>query len=1672
MKKIFILSWLLTQSLLSFAQMWNGTDTLYGNEWIDFEKPHYKIKVANDGIYRLPQSLIANTDLANKPSTQWRLYAFGKEVPIYTSTNTVLGASDFIEFYGLKNRNQIDDYLFDDPNSENLNPRYSMFNDTAVFYLTWSAVGQGLRYVATENNLGNADTPLPYCWQTIDQVYSSSFVKRSLSKDITYSWFDGNGYNQGPTTNFSGTLSLPQLYANGPNAQATIRYAGALNDHVQQLFLNDLPFGEEQFDGWKVIQKDFEVTNSLLSSGIANFKLNGTASAIDRNYVSFIKMRYPRKFNFENASQAQFQLEASTDILYLQIEGFNSSGATPIIFDLDNNIRIECAVEANTLKVVLPPSALDRRLVLVHPGAGVNTVSETTAVQFTNFKQTAFNYTIISHPALYGTGGAENPVAAYATYRTSIEGGQYQVNIADIEQLYDQFAYGVRFHAIAIKNYLHFSKNQWPALDHAFIIGKALDHVNFRDSDQQSIYLNAPFFIPTYSTPGADIPFTLRNNKLSEPIVAIGRLAATTPQQISDYLDKVKEHDQTFRDASQDIISKSWMKRVLHNSGGNSGETALIRGYTSDMANLITNNRFGAEVSAFYKTSNDPIQLSSYEQILNLVNGGVSIWSIFGHSSFAAVDFDIGTPASYNNKGRYPLMIVMGCYSGICSSTQAGLGEQFILAKDKGAIAYIAAVNASFTDALSSYANQYYDLIGGEDYTKSIGIAFKHTIAKLSNTGSPNLIAVLHQNLLQGDPALKLHTRQGADFVPDGKSISFNPNPISLEEGKVRLKFEIANIGENIGGNLALKIEQRLPDNTVLVRAIDTIAAPANHTSFEYNLPLNGSKIGFNRFFITLDPANQVPEQPSIAAELNNEASDASGEKGIDVYLYSDDIQAIAPENYSIVTKPQVTLWASTLNTNAAPLRYLWEMDTLETFNSSAKQANQVIQRGGLLSWKPSIDLKDGKVYYWRIARDSLVNGVVVWRTRSFIYLPNGSLGWNQSHYGQYRDANFSNMYAVDSLRELQFADNVAFLDVTVANRDKNTYPGVQNSYYDSFRGDYGFNIRNVTDGVVISIADPNNGHFIYNTVQNFNTADPPGKGKIFWFRTEDSLQRIQLMDFLQTGIQPGYYVGLLAFSRPTNPEGYAPHLWANDSITYGKNIFQILEGQGAQKVRQLAQYTSNPNPYGLIYRHNDPFFITKDTIGADVNGAVQIRSNFLAKWTIGILETPVIGPVKKWESLQWKPQSFDDPSDEASISLIAVRDNQPDSLLFTLNSNFDTTLNSLSIDQFPYLKLQYISGDTLMRSVTVPEYLRILYQPLPEGALHPAEYSTFYKDTLSRGDIMKSAIAFVNISTTDMDSVLVKYKVDNQSGSGSDVLRKYKKLPAGDSLHLDYLRQTKDLNGSQRLTIDVNPNNAQPEQYHFNNVTIRDFYVGRDLRNPLLDVTFDGQHILDGDLISPKPIIVFTLKDDNKFLALTDTATFSFRLELPDGTLQNISSQSPQVQFFPADTSNLDKKNQARLEWSPDFIQDGTYRLLVNGRDASGNESSNLDWSATFQVLTKSSLSNVLNYPNPFSTSTCFVYTMSGSETPLNFRLQIMTVSGRVIREVTESEFGSLRAGTHQSNFCWDGRDQYGDQLANGVYLYRIMAKKADGTDFEFFENTTIDGFFKHGFGKMVLMR
>jgi flagellar hook assembly protein FlgD len=117
--------------------------------------------------------------------------------------------------------------------------------------------------------------------------------------------------------------------------------------------------------------------------------------------------------------------------------------------------------------------------------------------------------------------------------------------------------------------------------------------------------------------------------------------------------------------------------------------------------------------------------------------------------------------------------------------------------------------------------------------------------------------------------------------------------------------------------------------------------------------------------------------------------------------------------------------------------------------------------------------------------------------------------------------------------------------------------------------------------------------------------------------------------------------------------------------------------------------------------------------------------------------------------------------------------------------------------------------------------------------------------------------------------------------------------------------------------------------------------------------------------------------------------------------------------------------------------------------------------------------ISNMFNYPNPFTSSTAFVFTLTGSQIPQNLRIQILTISGKVVKEITRQELGTLRIGRNITEYKWDGTDQYGNQLANGVYLYRVITN-LNGKQLDKYvdPNNNTDKFFTNGYGKMYLMR
>ncbi|MBL0096578.1 MAG: hypothetical protein IPP46_08855 [Bacteroidetes bacterium] len=126
----------------------------------------------------------------------------------------------------------------------------------------------------------------------------------------------------------------------------------------------------------------------------------------------------------------------------------------------------------------------------------------------------------------------------------------------------------------------------------------------------------------------------------------------------------------------------------------------------------------------------------------------------------------------------------------------------------------------------------------------------------------------------------------------------------------------------------------------------------------------------------------------------------------------------------------------------------------------------------------------------------------------------------------------------------------------------------------------------------------------------------------------------------------------------------------------------------------------------------------------------------------------------------------------------------------------------------------------------------------------------------------------------------------------------------------------------------------------------------------------------------------------------------------------------------------------------SLDALSEGPHTLTFKAWDINNNSSE----STTEFVVSSSAglaLDRVLNYPNPFTTYTRFMFEHNKPCTGMAIQVQIYTVSGRLVKTIDAYQ---VCEGFRNTAIEWDGKDDFGDQLARGVYVYRLRIRTAEG--------------------------
>ena len=1717
---------LLTISFLLIGFLSRLQAQTFGNEWIDYTQTHYKISVTADGIYRIPYSTL-NAVIPNLGSinpANFIIYHNGAPVPSYISTTGTLGASDYIEFYGQKNIGDVDSILY---KNDSLQPHiyYSLFSDTSIYYLTFNAtLGPQNHYTGVLNDLSNPPAAEPYFIYPSRQVYASQNIQGiqfyAGTDQAFKSTFDyGEGYananffggfsSNGQVTNQNFTLPTPSAYTGGPSATFKTVYANYSPEfHFVNVQFNGLNPITQSVYGFYLNKVNMQVPISQVppTTSITFSTGQDNATSSQQNIVYMNEVDYPRTFDFGGQNSFFFSITNRSTPQFLSITNFNNNGLRPVLYDITNKLIIHSSQQpgASPVQFLLPAAGTagaSRNLILVSGDpSSFNVVQQMTPLVFKNYSALNADYFIIYNSALDAAGDVTN----YKNYRDNGGTpyiGKFYTAMVDIDQLYEQFAYGVRKSPLSIRNFIQYANYRYATgawahkPQYVFLMGKGRESVDFRNGG--SAYNMC--LVPTFGSPGSDnlLAATRNSDTLT---VSIGRLAAQTTQQVRDYLTKMQAYE-SFQDttltgngsasgypADEAIAPKVWQKHILHFSGGTSvPEQNLFASYLQQCASIATDTSWGAYTSVYRKSGSNPIATAEAEVIRGQIDTGVSLLTFFGHSATGAFDYSIDEPENYTNLNKYPVILSNGCFVGDVHAATPGYSERFVLEANKGAIAFMATSNLSVTGSLSYFSTSLYQKFCRPDYMGSFGHNVRSTIKDvLTNLSSdPFSLMACYEFTLHGDPALRLNQYQRPDYAIDNSSVYFTPSTVTQSNNNFQVNIVITNLGKAIKDSINVSLKRVVYDannNQVVFNYLQRIVAPYFMDTVTFTiptLPSSGVGTGQNLFYPYVDAGFEVKEM----AENNN---------GLDLnpkplFIQQDDVLPIYPYEFAIDSSNPVVLKASTTNPFAALRTYDFEIDTTKLFNSSGAFhiTGRVTQTGGVLHFTPvGLPYVDSMVYYWRVKMDTSANN---WHYTSFEHIK-GQYGWNQSHFFQYKQDSYLNFYLDSLSRVFKFDSTINNVSVLTGyanaeggNLDYNTMGwNYNNSNEYRFRmggcwpgGGAGitFAVIDGTTGVPwVSINNGNNFGTVYGNYHcNNNAAAQYG----FDFSTsgnspEDNVAwSTKILNFINA-IPNGSYV--LVYSDNKVPY----NTWASQPT-----LLQAFANIGF-------------NPSSLISTPGNFVFFTKKTANNSYQATfvstnsyytpVSASINFVGTWYQGQMTSPLIGPAKSWNDMQWRRHAVETPTnDKDSVDIFGVNLAGAPTLLRTTVYN-DNPITNINAHTYPYLQLRLRTRDDSTHTPTQLNYWRVLYQEVPEAAMNPSAHFVIAADTVSQGGNLNVEVGLENVTNIRMDSMLVYYTIrDAQSNNTIDSIT-FAPLPGLTVLNLKY---NKPLNanstiGLDHLTIEANPHNKQPEQYHFNNYAQLNFYGQGNNTNPLLDVTFDGTHIFNGDIISAKPDILINLRSDSKYLALNDTSLMNVFLLAPGQTTPTrVNYDGTIMKFYPADTATLTKLNRAQIDYKPTFLEDGTYELYVQDMDRSGNHSSNtsryegntfFDYKMSFQVINKPMITNVLNYPNPFTTSTKFIFTLTGSEIPQYMKIQIMTVKGIVVKEITEQELGPIHIGTNISEYAWDGRDQYGSQLANGVYFYRVVTrldnKNMDGMSMSY------DKYFKKGFGKLVILR
>ena len=1595
---------------ISFAQNYN---------WITPGKTYLKMYLAEDAIYRINPVDFTNAGIVLNtvdPRTV-KVFNKGNQIPIYFSgeSDGTFDAPDYFDFYGVRNYGGVTKSYDQNLNlSYTTNEYYNIYSDTNVYWVEWGG-SNGLRYSISSFS-ANTNFSSQYFFDKIhlekDFFYSQGEnISSSDYRFLITEKFKGEGWywsSLGSTQSFSDTFSLPLLYNVAQTATlklfayTTSRNTSMINEHSLQVKINGNLITTLNVNDINRIDTTLSFSSSLLSGTLVNtvsvtytYIVDPVTGVASRLNVDYFEISYPKIFKFRNGMVSMIPGGVDSASKIISISGYNTSNPVNI-YDVANNIKnVSVSNVLDTLKFtgksngnfLIVNNTITKKPFRIKQKSVPNLASSSNGADY-----------LIIYNNLF-TSQAEQLRA----YRQSND--NFRSVKAEVEDLYDIFNYGLE-DPVAVRNFTKYVYDNWqlPRLGYICLFGRG--SLDPKKNLSGTIYNN---LLPVYGYPPSDGYFSNMNSGsfFYYDMVSIGRLPVYTASEAQSVVDKIIAFD------SQSM--GLWSKTYTYITGGGtvSEQTLHQSKSNSEIGTYIANPSLSGEAHKIYRT--DVSGTTTYnirDSIVNDLNRGVSFVNFRGHAGSHDWEVAMNEPSTLNNGMKLPLILSLTCFTGENAlGDYRGFGERFITLGNKGAIGFVGTTGWSYSQQGNDFGTHIVNSIKF-DTTRRIGDLMKYANKKMSiDSFSFNVRHTVNCYSLLGDPASKLKIGVRPEFSITNSDYKLS-NEFPVLGDKVILSVYPKNYGL-YADSCKIRFQLKKDNQNYLVK--DTVRkffAQNDSVNFGFNI----DSLGTYSIVVTLDIGNYYP----LEIKTDNSIT-------ISLPVKNTSFVPLKPVSNQVVSSDSIEFTGinpqiSNVSNN---IKVLIQMDTSVSFNSPLKRTfmNQNIS-GVSTKFKTDIPVKtNDRIYYWRT--NSIIN--------------NDSSGWTGTQNFVYKTISISRAddgtdrapAPATSQSISVFKNSPAQYSSTDYNNTQFNNDGIKLYDYPSYLyvRSYGsnaeessyFTVGNQTiyiDGGLNAGLNMIKVKKLTGNIQEFKNL------KMTSANSSDSI-----VTFLNT-FDTTHYLMLLNASY--SPGGLSMNAAAKTKLRqFGSKFCDSITLLGYFHTWSLIGYL------GATYSQINEAYSSCNSL---INGnpacdrwveSVSSR-NVIFRKTNGSVSS-VVGPAQTWTNFSWT-QTLN-PNSSLAFDVYGIDNNNAQTLLLSnVQTNSNNSLSSINAYQYP--KLNFVAKFAIDTAVGNPSSVlnsfSVDYYPPSELVydFNSLNLSTSYLF----GDEFKFGYTFSNAGFYDLPGVITNvYK--KSISSANLLLSDTSSSPLSTGSVKKYTNKfiIPVFRDSMKVYVEFKPKGIYNDFYNYNNIVGFSLKSAHFSSSPEVKVYSDGNLLKGDDNVNQRPEIKIEISktDASSEFTRTDESGISLKLNnnlLISDNLKTISDKSATLKR----NEKLESKSDGSLLFYPD-LKKGKNTLTVIYM----NSTDNID-SVLFDVFVSDELllKDLYNFPNPMSSETNFVFEAGGTQFTDKIKLKIFTVSGRLVKELDYL----VTSGYNQ--IYWDGKDNDGDLVANGTYLYKLVSE------------------------------